>query len=74
MNTEPTGFSWMYGDLPWSASPSPATSHCTSCFGNPTLATEDRPDLLRALDYIREGDLLTVHEVAAGSAATSWRA
>jgi len=27
------------------------------------LATEDRPDLLRALDYIREGDLLTVQEV-----------
>ncbi|MFG1709286.1 recombinase family protein, partial [Nonomuraea sp. M3C6] len=27
------------------------------------LATDDRPDLLNALGYIREGDLLTVHEV-----------
>jgi DNA invertase Pin-like site-specific DNA recombinase len=27
------------------------------------LATEDRPDLLTALSYIRDGDLLTVHEV-----------
>ncbi|MEU6730093.1 recombinase family protein [Nonomuraea wenchangensis] len=27
------------------------------------LATADRPDLLTALSYIREGDLLTVQEV-----------
>ncbi|MFI6318759.1 recombinase family protein [Nonomuraea sp. NPDC050556] len=27
------------------------------------LATEDRPDLQRVLDYIRDGDLLTVQEV-----------
>jgi DNA invertase Pin-like site-specific DNA recombinase len=27
------------------------------------LATDDRPDLLTALSYIREGDLLTVQEV-----------
>src|SRR3954452_6219977 len=27
------------------------------------LATEDRPDLLTALSYIRDGDLLTVQEV-----------
>ncbi len=27
------------------------------------LATDDRPDLLKALSYIRDGDLLTVQEV-----------
>lgn len=36
------------------------------------LSTQDRPALLDALSYIRDGDMLTVQESTA-SAATCWK-